>query len=327
MRAIVIVVAALLVASAEAADDATAPVAKAYEIDATDGRMPWESPSRENLFSERLAALFARDERYGWESHSVGLLTFDPFLGRQCCSMSDLKLKVVSRSDNKAVVEATFQGYGPQGAAFDVVLERGAWRIDDIKEPDPDAKGARVSIAEILGGSHPCGADVEKPCSWPPPPPPNAASPKTAPADIVKAMYKTAFKASADTSGESKGYTDPAFRAAHFSAALRQAADGIDAYNLKFHDVVLDWDPVLSSNGFVDPSNFAVRVTKSDARSAEVVASFGKGKDRASVSYRFIRDGGAWRVDDISSAPGATGTAVWSLRKIYDDALASRSKS
>lgn len=320
-------------ATAAAPEDPAAPVAKAYEIDigdaAANGRMPWEGPSREALFSERMAAAFARDERYGRESHSVGLLAFDPFLGRQCCGMSDLKLRIVSRANDKAVVEATFQGYGPQRAEFDTVLERGAWRIDDIREPSSEKKGALDSIAEILNGPHPCGSDVGKPCDWPPSPsPPSAgvASPKTAPAEVVRAMYKIAFKGAADTDASAKGYSDPAFRAAYFTAALRRAADGIDAYNLKFHDEVLDWDPVLSTNGFADPSNFAVRVARSDAKTAEVVAAFGKGKDRAVVAYHFVRDGDAWRVDDLSSAPGATGNDIWSLRKIYDDALAAHGK-
>lgn len=89
------------------------------------------------------------------------------------------------------------------------------------------------------------------------------ASPKTAPADIVRAIYKIAFKAAADAIDQVKGYGDPAFRAAYFTAALRKAADGIDAYDLKFHDIVLDWDLVLSTNGFADATNFAVRVVKS----------------------------------------------------------------
>ena len=65
-----------------------------------------------------------------------------------------------------------------------------------------------------------------------------------------------------------------------------------------------------------------VRAVKSDVRSALVVASFGKGKERASVAYHFVKAGEAWRIDDISSAPGASGNAGWSLRAIYDDALA-----
>jgi hypothetical protein len=91
-------IAILLAASAASAEEPTAPVAKAYEVDGgafdvTKGLMPWESPSREALFSSRLAALFARDELYGHEAHSVGLLDFDPLLNRQCCGIQALKLK------------------------------------------------------------------------------------------------------------------------------------------------------------------------------------------------------------------------------------------
>ena len=248
-------VVAFVVTAAAASDDPTTPVAKAYEIDVGDvavtkGRMPWEEPSREALFSERLAALFARDERYGGESHSVGLLAFDPFLGRQCCGMSDLKLRIVSRAEDRAVVEAKFQGSGPQSAEFDTVLERGAWRIDDIKEPDSDKKGAPVSIAEILKGAHPCGSDAARPCDWPPPPsPPSAtvASPKTAPADLVRAMYKIAFKGAAETDASAKGYGDPGFRASYFTAALRRAADGIDGIRAQ----IPRRDPRLGS-GLID---------------------------------------------------------------------------
>ncbi len=292
--------------------------------------MPWQSPSREALFTERLAALFARDERYGQESHSVGLLDFDPFLYRYCCGINNLKLNIVSRGDDKAVVEATFDASSPQSpqkVEFETVYERAAWRIDEIRDFASDQKGARVSIAGILHGQHDCGSDVAKPCDWPPrpsPPPAGAAQAEVAPGDVVRAMYNIAFKGIADTNFQA--YSDDAFRAKYFTAALRKAADGIDVYFLKFHDELLDWDPILATNGFADASNFVVRAAKSDAQSAVVVASFGKGKDRASVAYRFLKDGGGWRVDDISSAPGATGTAVWSLRKIYDDALASQKK-
>jgi hypothetical protein len=321
-------IAMALATSAAMAEEPTAPVAKAYEIDQgkfeeTKGLMPWQSPSREALFSARLAALFARDERYGQESHSVGLLDFDPFLHRYCCGINNLKINLVSRGDANAVVEATFDAGGEQKVEFETVYERDAWRIDEIRDFDRDKK-ATVSIAGILQGPHDCGSDVAKPCDWPPrpsPPPAGAAQAQAAPADIVKAMYKLAFKGIADMNYQA--YTDDAFRAKYFTAALRKAAYGIDAHFLKFHDDVLDWDPILDANGVANASNFVVRAAKSDAESALVVASFGKGKERASVAYLFVKDGGGWRVDDVSSAPGATGVKVWSLRKIYDDALAS----
>ena len=296
-------IAITLATRAASAEEPTAPVAKAYEIDQgkfeyTNGLMPWQSPSREALFSARLDALFARDERYGQDSHSVGRLGFDPFLYRRCCGVNNLKINLVSRSDAKAVVEATFDAGGEQKVEFETVYERDAWRIDEIRDFDRDKK-APVSIAGILQGPHDCGSDVAKACDWPPrpsPPPAGAAKPEAAPLDVVKAMYKLAFKEIADANYQA--YTDDGFRAKYFTVALRRAADGIDAHNLKFHDDLLDWDPILATNGDADASNFAVRAAKSDAESALVVASFGKRKER-SVAYLFVRDGGGWRVDDI----------------------------
>jgi hypothetical protein len=121
MRAGLAFIAIGLMTSAASAEEPTAPVAKAYEIDQAQDVMPWQSPSREALLSERLAALFARDERYGQESHSVGLLDFDPFLYRYCCGINNLKINLVSRGDDKAVVEATFDAGGPQEVEFDIV--------------------------------------------------------------------------------------------------------------------------------------------------------------------------------------------------------------
>ena len=321
-------IAVMLATSAAAAEEPTAPVAKAYAIDGgafdvTKGVMPWEGPSREALFSARLAALLVRDERYGREAHSVGLLEFDPFLNRQCCGVGDLKLKVVSQTGAKAVVEATFQSVGAQKVLFETIVERGAWLIDDIR--DRDEKGGLVSIAQILQGQHACGLDAGKPCRWPPPSDAPTASAGGAPADLVKAIYRIAFSHVRDQSLAFEAYSDKTFRARFFTAAMRLATDGLDAMFLKYHDEILDFDPVLSANGFADPSNFVVRTASADARSALVVASFGKGKERASVAYKLDKTGDGWRVDDISSAPGATGNAVWSLRKIYDMALLSHS--
>ena len=263
---------AFVVTAAAASDDPTTPVAKAYEIDVGDvavtkGRMPWEEPSREALFSNAWRPRSTRRTmRRVAQRRSARLRPVPgPTVLRHVGSEAQDRLARRGQGGRRGEVS----GSGPQSAEFDTVLERGAWRIDDIKEPDSDKKGAPVSIAEILKGAHPCGSDAARPCDWPPPPsPPSAtvASPKTTPADLVRAMYKIAFKGAAETDASAKGYGDPGFRASYFTAALRRAADGIDAYELKFHGEILDWDPVLSTNGFADVTNFAVRVTKSDAK-------------------------------------------------------------
>ena len=103
------------------------------------------------------------------------------------------------------------------------------------------------------------------------------------PVDVVKAIYKSAIKADADLEAHpdaktTGGYSDEAFRAKYFSTALRKAADGMDAMFLKYHGEILDWDPILASNGFPDTRGLTVSALKSDADSALVVASFGAGQ-------------------------------------------------
>lgn len=328
----------VLAASAAQAEEPSAFVAKAYDLDlaspdVTKGLMPWDEPSREKLFSKRLAGLFARDARYGRESHGVGLLDFDPFLSRQCCAAPKLKITTVSKTPDKAVVVAKFEGAGPAGVEFDLALEGDAWRIDDIRENDSDKNNAIVSLAAILGGPHECGSDTGKPCQWPPRPENKAGAPTgPSPVDVVKAIYKSAIKADAEMNAHPDakvvgGYSDEALRAKYFSAALLKAADGIDALFLKYHGEIIDWDPILASNGFPDTRNLVVSVQKSDANSALVVATFGGAKDRSSVAYQLVNEAGLWKVDDISSAPGAKGTDKWSIRKIYDDTLATLPKT
>jgi len=327
MRRVGIATAAFLLVSAASAEEPTAPVAKAYEIEFDRAGpnvwlAPWEGPSREALFSARLAALFARDQRYGHESHGVGLLDFDPFLPKGNIGKDELKLRVVSREGGKAVVEATQQipaGPAAETILFETVDERGAWRIDEIKERG--IKDEPVSLVQILQGPRECGAEAAKPCSWPPETAPSPAN--GAPTDVVKAIYKLAFKDAKNPDSTYDAYGEASLRARYFTAALRMTADGIDAIQSKYNDAVLDFDPITSSNGFPDPSNLVVRAVKSDARSALVVASFGRARERASVAYHLVKAGDAWLIDDISSAPGASKNNAWSLRAIFDDALAS----
>jgi hypothetical protein len=319
-----------MLATAAWAEEPAAPVVKAYDIEIdrvgpNDWLAPWEGASREVLFSARLAALFARDQRYGQESHSVGLLGFDPLMPLGNISKDRLKLRVVSRDGEKAVVEATIQDYGgrpAQKVMFETVFERNAWRIDEISERDD--KGVLVSLTKTLQGPHECGSEIGKPCMWPPETAPSPAN--GAPTDVVKAIYKAAFKDIKNPDSTYEAYNDENLRERYFTTALRKAAEGIDAINLKYNEDVLDFDPITSSNGFPDPSNLAVRAVSSDAQSALVVASFGKGKERVSVAYHLVKAGDAWRIDDISGPPGAKGTDVWSLRTIYDEAVASLPK-
>ena len=157
MRALKLaVVVTVLASSAALAEEPTAPVAKAYEIEKgqlddikAHKRGPLDSPFREALFTERMAALVARNARCE-EKGQICSLDFDPFINGQCCGLSNLKLQVASRAGSRAVVVATFKNVTLSTVLFDAAFERGAWRIDDIKDPNRDKKGELISIAKLL---------------------------------------------------------------------------------------------------------------------------------------------------------------------------------
>ena len=155
-------------ALAQAASPAD-PVTRAYKIEIegqknlAKAKPPWFAPYRGQLLTKRLAALFARDEKYGVESGGVGLLDWDPFLNGQDGEFKDLTIKIVSQTEARGVVEARFTSFkSPVSILFDMVQESGSWRIDDIHPRDE--KGARSSIAELLSGKHECGSEVGKTC-------------------------------------------------------------------------------------------------------------------------------------------------------------------
>src|SRR4051812_40264020 len=81
------------------ADEHTDPVTRAYRIeaaslkDASKTPPPWSKQSRDALFSARLAALFARDDKYQKEAEGVGLLDWDPFLNGQDGELKNLSIK------------------------------------------------------------------------------------------------------------------------------------------------------------------------------------------------------------------------------------------
>jgi hypothetical protein len=97
------------------------------------------------------------------EAEGVGLLDWDPFINGQDGEVKSLAFKAISQSAAKGVVEATFTSFGTrQNILFDMVQEKSAWRIDDIRPRDE--KGKRSSIAAILSGKHECGSETGRKC-------------------------------------------------------------------------------------------------------------------------------------------------------------------
>lgn len=152
-----------------------------------------------------------------------------------------------------------------------------------------------------------------------------AAQAETAPADVLREMYKIAIAGAESSNGQ--GFSDPAFRKKFFTASLSKIVDAIEASEAATNEAILDFDPILDMNGDAGAENLVVRVLNSEAHAAAVVATFGKGNERRSVAYRFVEEVGGWRVDDITSPPGATGNQVWSIRGIYDNEVAQPKKN
>jgi hypothetical protein len=86
-------------------------------------------PLRDRFFSRSLARLLAEDGK-----RREARLTYDPIYNAQDFKISDLAVSLKSRQGEKAVVEARFKNFSqPTRLEYDMVRERGAWRVADIR--------------------------------------------------------------------------------------------------------------------------------------------------------------------------------------------------
>jgi hypothetical protein len=67
----------------------------------------------------------------------------------------------------------------------------------------------------------------------------------------------------------------------------------------KTNQAILDWDPIADGNGAV-PLGVKVDAPPATGGKAEIVARFHiAGGERKAVTYRFVREDGVWKIDDI----------------------------
>ena len=91
-------------------------------------------PGLPHVYSQRLQALIDKDEKETPEG-MVGRIDWDVFVDGQDWQLSELKIALVSKSATRAQVRATFKNFDhPSNMLFDLVLEDGHWRIDDIEK-------------------------------------------------------------------------------------------------------------------------------------------------------------------------------------------------
>ena len=133
------------------------------------------------------------------------------------------------------------------------------------------------------------------------------------PTDIVTDIYRIAAGPKGDYMAA--GIDDPRVRK-QFSHSLLKAMDAMNLRAKKTGELLLDFDPITSSQ---DPSVFDLKIEPEPGDSAHPVvdASFNRAASendlkRHIVRYIFLREGNAWKLDDIG---GTVADDKWSLRE------------
>ena len=144
------------------------------------------------------------------------------------------------------------------------------------------------------------------------------------PVAIVNAIYARAAKGKGDGGGafiiESK-----AAKAKYLSKALVALWAKADAHTPKGDVGPVDFDPVTNSQE-PDVKSFSVAAEKLEADKAVIavtIAGHGAAREKATdntIRYNFVRDGGEWKIDDIS---GASDGEPWSIRGMLAESLKS----
>ena len=131
------------------------------------------------------------------------------------------------------------------------------------------------------------------------------AAGESSPADVAAAIYHIYAGPKGDYQ---TGNLDDKRVAVYLSKSLRAALKAMDARSKKLNEPILDFDPVTDSQ---DPE--VEKLTIAGEGDAAAIATFFSGDVKHVVRYSFVREDGAWKVDDIS---GGAGDDKWDLRDI-----------
>jgi hypothetical protein len=131
------------------------------------------------------------------------------------------------------------------------------------------------------------------------------AAGESSPADVTTAIYRVYAGPKGDYQA---GNLDDQRVVVYFSKSLRAALKAMDARSKKLNEPILDFDPVTDSQ---DPQ--VEKLTIAAEGDAAATAAFFSGEVKHVVRYSFVREGDAWKVDDIS---GGGGDDKWDLRDI-----------
>lgn len=132
-----------------------------------------------------------------------------------------------------------------------------------------------------------------------------------APRDIVAAIYKVEAGPKGDYAGPS-AFDDGRLRRLYFSKGLNAAIAALLAKS--GNAPVLNFDPITNSEA-PDIRNLAIAVESEKPDRVVVAAKFASADGSSIVYYDFIKEGGAWKIDNIrGEILGQNGQ--WSLREI-----------
>jgi len=146
---------------------------------------------------------------------------------------------------------------------------------------------------------------------------PKAAMTKIAhaPRDIVQAIYSYSAGESGDYAGPS-AFDDAKMRQLYFSKDLNAAIAALDAKS--GGRPILNFDPITNSEP--DVQNLDIAIESENPDRVSVAAKFRSANESSIVHYDLIKEGKAWKIDDIrGEIQGQSGQ--WSLREILKNSL------
>jgi hypothetical protein len=93
---------------------------------------------QEQFFSAALDGLFKADAK-NTPAGEIGAIDFDPFINGQDFNISELEIGEPEIEDGTATVDVSFNNFDqPNVLTYDLVLEDGGWRIDDVAGENGD---------------------------------------------------------------------------------------------------------------------------------------------------------------------------------------------
>jgi hypothetical protein len=88
--------------------------------------------------SAALQALYDADAELTPEGE-MGAISFDPYIDGQDYDVTEFEIGAAGIAGDYASVDVTFNNFGqPRALTYELVLEDGGWKIDDVVSTNPD---------------------------------------------------------------------------------------------------------------------------------------------------------------------------------------------